>query len=370
MNRDRIYNFASGPSMLPLEVLERAQAEMLNYGDTGMSIMELGADSPEFKQIIKDAEDALRKLMNIPGNYKILFMQGGSNSQYAAIPMNLLSAHKCADYVVSGQMSKKAYDEAKKYGDIVIAASSGGASPPYSTVPTTTRSDFRPDADYVHICYNNTVYGTTFNDVPETGNIPLVADMTSCICSEPVDVSKFGIIYAGAEVNIAPAGLTVVIIRSDLYGNARSDTPSTLDYKKLVDNDNAYDSSSIWGIYMAKLVLEWIISVGGLDEMKRRNEKKASLLYDYLDGHGQSYYTAPADKKYRSMMNIAFHTGDGDLDKKFIAEAEKQGLINLAGDPSVGGMCASLYNSMPYEGVEALIDFMKSFMKNNTKIQR
>ena len=300
MNRDRIYNFASGPSMLPLEVLERAQAEMLNYGDTGMSIMELGADSPEFKQIIKDAEDALRKLMNIPGNYKILFMQGGSNSQYAAIPMNLLSAHKCADYVVSGQMSKKAYDEAKKYGDIVIAASSGGASPPYSTVPTTTRSDFRPDADYVHICYNNTVYGTTFNDVPETGNIPLVADMTSCICSEPVDVSKFGIIYAGAEVNIAPAGLTVVIIRSDLYGNARSDTPSTLDYKKLVDNDNAYDSSSIWGIYMAKLVLEWIISVGGLDEMKRRNEKKASLLYDYLDGHGQSYYSK---LRYRLELN-------------------------------------------------------------------
>ena len=332
--------------------------------------MELGSSSPEFKQIVKDAEDALRKLMNIPANYKILFMQGGAESQFAAVPMNLLSAHQCADYVVSGQVSKQAYDEAKKYGDIIIAASSGGASPPYSTVPVTTRADFRPDADYVHICYNNTVYGTRFHDIPDTGNIPLVADMTSCICSEPFDVSKFGLIYAGAEVNIAPAGITVVIVRNDLIGGARDDTPATLDYKKIVENDNAYDKSSIWCIYMAKLILEWIISVGGLDEMKRRNEKKASLLYDYLDGHGQHYYTSPVDKKYRSMMNVAFHIGDGELDRKFIAEAEERGLINLAGHPGIGGMCVSLYNSMPYEGVELLVDFMKEFMKNNPKIQK
>lgn len=356
--------------MLPLEVLERAQAEMICYGDTGMSVMELGTSSPEFKQILSDAEDALRKLMNIPANYKILFMQGGSASQFAAVPMNLLSEHQCADYVVSGQVSKKAYDEAKKYGDILIAASSGGASPPYSTVPTTTRSDFRPDADYVHICYNNTVYGTRFHEIPDTGNIPLVADMTSCICSEPIDVSKFGLIYAGADVNIAPAGITVVIVRGDLIGNARKDTPSTLDYKKIFENESSYDGTSVWCIYMAKLVLEWMLSVGGLDEMKRRNEKKASLLYDYLDGSGQSYYTAPANKKYRSMMNVSFHIGDGELDKKFTAEAAERGLINLAGDPSVGGMCASLYNSMPYEGVEALIDFMKEFMKNNPKLQK
>lgn len=355
--------------MLPLEVLERAQKEMLCYGESGMSVMEMSHRSPEFEEILHGAEDALRKLMNVPANYKILFMQGGASTQFASVPLNLLSAHQCADYIVSGQFSKKAATEAKKYGDIAIAASSAGATPTFSTIPETEKNSFRPDADYVHICFNNTIYGTKFHYIPDTGNIPLVADMSSCICSEPVDVNKFGMIYAGAEVNIAPAGLTVVIIRVDLAGNARSDTPSTLDYKKLLDN-NAYSNVSIWGIYMAKLVLEWIISVGGLDEMKRRNEKKASLLYDYLDGHGQSYYTAPADKRYRSMMNIAFHTGDGDLDKRFIAEAEKAGLINLAGDPSVGGMCASLYNSMPYEGVEALIDFMKSFMKNNPKIQR
>ncbi len=370
MDRNVIYNFAQGPSMLPLEVLERAQAEMLSFGDTGMSVMELGANSPEFKQIVTDAEDALRKLMNIPGNYKILFLQGGAECQYAAIPMNLLSAHQCADYIVSGQLSKKACDEAKKYGDIVIAASSGGASPPYSTVPMTTRADFRPDADYVHICYNNTVFGTKFHDAPDTGNIPLVADMTSCICSEPIEVTKFGMIYAGTEINIGPAGLTVVILRNDLIGGARKDTPSSLDYEKLVSNDNAYDHSAVWCIYMTKLVLEWIISVGGLEEMKRRNEKKASLLYDYLDGHGQSYYTSPVNKKYRSMMNVSFYTGDGELDKKFIAEAAERGFINLAGHPSVGGMCASLYNSMPYEGVEQLVDFMKEFMKNNPKIQK
>lgn len=356
--------------MLPLEVLERAQAELICYGDTGMSVMELGPDSPEFRQILQDAEDALRRLMSIPANYKILFLQGGASSQFAAIPMNLLSSHQCADYVVSGQVSKRAFDEAKKYGDIVIAASSGGSSPPYSTVPMTKRADFRPDADYVHICYNNTVYGTKFHYIPDTGNIPLVADMTSCICSEPIDITKFGLIYAGAEVNIAPAGITVVIVRNDLIGGARSDAPSTLDYKQLVENDTAYDSTSVWCIYMAKLVLEWILSIGGLEEMKRRNEKKASLLYDYLDGPGQSYYTSPVDKKCRSMMNVAFHTGDGELDKKFTAEAAEQGLINLAGHPNVGGICASMYNSMPYEGVEKLIKFMKEFMKNNPKIQR
>ena len=356
--------------MLPLEVLERAQAELLCYGDTGMSVMELGVDSPEFKEILDGAEDALRRLLNIPGNYKILFLQGGASSQFAAIPMNLLSSHQCADYIVSGQVSKKAYDEAKKYGDIVIAASSGGASPPYSTVPMTKRSDFRPDADYVHICYNNTVYGTKFHYIPDTGNIPLVADMTSCICSEPIDVTKFGLIYAGAEVNVAPAGLTVVIVRNDLIGGARPDTPSTLDYKKLVENNTSYSSTSVWCIYMAKLVLEWILSIGGLEEMKRRNEKKASLIYDYIDGPGQYFYTSPVDKKCRSMMNVTFHIGDGELDKKFTAEAAERGLINLEGDPSVGGICASLYNSMPYEGVERLVEFMKEFRNNNHIVQK
>ena len=355
--------------MLPLEVLERAQAEMINYRDTGMSVMEIGHHSPEFREIIDGAEEALRKLINIPANYKILFLQGGASSQFAAVPMNLLSSHKCADYIVSGQFSKKAYDEAKKYGDIAIAASSGGASPPYATVPMTKRADFRPDADYVHICFNNTVYGTKFHYIPDTGNIPLVADMTSCICSEPIDITKFGLIYAGAQINIAPAGLTIVIVRNDLIGDARNDTPAMFDYKLLSENGSMYNTPPIYGIYMAKLVLEWILSVGGLDEMKRRNEKKASLLYDYLDGQGQSYYTAPVDKKCRSMMNVVFVTGDGELDRKFAKEAAERGMINLEGHPSVGGMCASMYNAMPYDGVEKLVAFMKEFAKNNPKLQ-
>ncbi len=370
MERDKIYNFSYGPSMLPLEVLERAQAEMLCYEGTGMSVMELQADSEEYKRIFFDAEDALRKLMSIPANYKILFLQGGASSQYAAIPMNLLSSHRCADYVVSGQLSKKATDEAKKYGDIVIAASSGGASPPYSAVPITKISDFRPDADYVHICFNNRVYGTKYHYIPDTGNIPLVVDMTSFICSEPIDVTKFGLIYADAQANLGASGMTVVIVRNDLIGGARKDTPATLDYKLLVKNDTLGAAASAWSVYTAKLVLEWMLSVGGLEEMKRRGEKKASLLYDYLDGPGQAYYTSPVDKKCRSMMNVVFVTGDGELDSKFIAEAAEAGLINLAGHPGVGGMCASLYNSMPYEGVERLVEFMKDFAKKNPKIQR
>ena len=365
---DRVYNFSVGPSMLPAEVLERAQAELLNYRGTGMSVMEISYRSTEFADLLEAAEEALRKLMNIPANYKILFLQGGASSQFAAVPMNLLSAHKCADYIVSGQFSKKAYDEAKKYGDIVIAASSGGASPPYATIPMTKRADFRPDADYVHICFNNTVYGSKFHYIPDTGNIPLVADMTSCICSEPIDVTKFGLIYAGAQINIAPAGLTIVIVRNDLIGDARPDTPAMFDYKLLSENRSLYNTPPVYNIYMAKLTLEWMLSVGGLEEMKRRNERKASLLYDYLDGSGQSYYTAPVDKKCRSMMNVAFVTGDGELDKKFAKEAAERGLINLAGHPSVGGMCASIYNAMPYEGVEKLVEFMKEFAKSNPRL--
>jgi phosphoserine aminotransferase len=269
--------------------------------------------------------------------------------------------------VVSGQFSKKACDEAKKYGDIVIAASSGGASPPYSTIPETKRADFRPDADYVHICYNNTIYGTKFHYIPDTGNIPLVADMTSCLCSEPIDVSKFGLIYAGAQVNIAPAGLTIVIIRNDLIGDAEQSTPAMLDYRLLSESESLYNTPPVYNIYMAKLTLEWMLSVGGLEEMKRRNERKASLLYDYLDGP-QTFYTAPVDKKCRSMMNVTFVTGDGDLDKKFAIEAAEQGLLNLEGHPGIGGMCASIYNAMPYEGVEKLVAFMKDFAKNNPRI--
>ena len=353
--------------MLPLEALERAQAEMLNYGDSGMSVMEMSHRTPEFEEILNGAKSALRTLMQIPDNYKILFLQGGASTQFAAVPLNLLSEHKCADYIVSGQFSKKAYLEAKKYGDIAIAASSAGASPTFSAVPETKRSDFRPDADYVHMCFNNTIYGTKFNYIPDTGNIPLVADMSSCIISEPIDVTKFALIYAGAQKNVAPAGLTIVIVRDDLIGNSRADTPAMLDYKLLADNDSMYNTPPCWCIYMAKLVFEWILSIGGLDEMKRRNERKASLLYDYLDG--QKYYTAPVDRHCRSMMNVVFNTSDANLDKKFCEEASAIGLKNLKGHRSIGGMRASIYNAMPYEGVEKLVAFMKQFALDNPKIQ-
>ena len=356
--------------MLPLEVLERAQKELLCYGDSGMSVMEMSHRTPEFEDILHSAEESLRKLMNIPANYKVLFLQGGASTQFASVPLNLLSSHKCADYIVSGQFSKKAATEAKKYGDIVIAASSAGAQPTFSTIPETTRSSFRPDADYVHICYNNTIYGTKFHYIPDTGNIPLVADMSSFILSEPIDVTKFGLIYAGAQKNVAPAGLTIVIVRSDLIGNARPDTPAMLDYQLMAENDSMYNTPPCWSIYMAKLVFDWILSIGGLEEMKRRNEKKASLLYDYLDGPGQSYYTATVDKKCRSMMNVVFVTGDAELDKKFAKEASAAGLKNLKGHRSVGGMRASIYNAMPYEGVEALVAFMKKFAEDNPKIDQ
>ena len=351
--------------MLPLEILEKAQSELICYGNSGMSVMEMSHRSSDFQKIIDDAEAALRKVMNIPENYDVLFLQGGASTQFAAVPLNLLSEHKCADYIVSGQFSKKASQEAKKYGDIAIAASSAGATPVFSTIPETKSSDFRPDADYVHICFNNTIYGTKFHYIPDTGNIPLIADMSSCILSEPVDVSKFGLIYAGAQKNVAPAGLTIVIVRHDLVGKARPDTPAMLDYKEHVDNGSMYNTPPCYSIYVAGLVYEWILGMGGLDVMKEKNEKKAALLYDYLDS--QDYYFAPVKKDSRSMMNVTFVTGNADLDKKFASEAAKAGLKNLKGHRSVGGMRASIYNAMPYEGVEKLVQFMKDFAAANPK---
>ena len=360
---ERVFNFSAGPSMLPLEVLEQAQADLLNYQDSGMSVMEMSHRSPDYEPIIKGAEAALRRLMNIPENYKVLFLQGGASLQFSMVPMNLLSTSKSADYIVSGQFSKKAYEEGKKYGDMVCAASSAGAN--FTAVPEVKASDIRPDADYVHMCFNNTIYGTKFYYIPETGNVPLVADMSSCICSEPVDVKKFGLIYAGAQKNIAPAGVTIVIVRDDLLGKAGANVPAMLDYKLMADNDSMYNTPPCWCIYMAKLVFEWLESIGGLEEIKRRNEYKASLLYDYLDS--QDYYIAPVDKASRSMMNVVFVTGSEELDKKFAKEAGAAGLKNLKGHRSVGGMRASIYNAMPVEGVEALIKFMKEFAANNPK---
>ncbi len=349
--------------MLPLPVLEKIQAELLSYGDSGMSVMEMSHRSPEYDEIIKGAEAAFRKLMNIPDNYKVLFLQGGASTQFAAVPLNLLPVSGRADYVISGQFSKKAYEEAKKYGDVAVAASSAGAN--FTFVPEITRADIRPDADYVHICFNNTIYGTKYHYIPDTGDIPLVADMSSCIISEPVDVKKFGLIYAGAQKNMAPAGLTVVIVREDLIGKARPETPTMLDYKPMAENNSMYNTPPCFCIYVAKLVYEWILSIGGLEEMKRRNERKASLLYDYLDS--QDYYTAPVVPKCRSMMNVTFVTGDAELDKKFAKEATAAGLRNLKGHRSVGGMRASIYNAMPYEGVEKLVRFMKKFAEENPK---
>ena len=349
--------------MLPMQVLNKAAEEMCCYGDSGMSVMEMSHRSPEYDAIIKEAEALLREIMEIPDNYKVLFLQGGASTQFAAVPLNLMNKNKKADYILSGQFSTKAYKEAQKYGDVVAAAS--GKDVNFSVIPETTRASFREDADYVHICFNNTIYGTKFNYIPDTGDIPLVADMSSCIISEPVDVSKFGLIYAGAQKNMAPAGLTLVIVREDLIGNADEKTPAMLDYKLMADNDSMYNTPPCYCIYVAKLVYEWIKELGGLKEMKKLNEKKAALLYDYLDS--QDYYIAPVKKESRSMMNVTFVTGDADLDKKFAAEASAAGLKNLKGHRSVGGMRASIYNAMPYEGVEALVAFMKKFAEENPK---
>ena len=358
----RVYNFSAGPSMLPVPVLQRAADEMLCYGDSGMSVMEMSHRSPEFDAIIKDAEKLLRQLMGIPDNYKVLFMQGGASTQFACVPLNLMKNGK-ADYILSGQFSTKAQKEAMKYGDAKIIASSKDDN--FSRIPVVTRDDISPDADYVHICFNNTIYGTKFNYIPDTGDIPLVADMSSCIISEPVDVSKFGVIYAGAQKNMAPAGVTIVIVREDLLGNARPDTPAMLNWQLMAENDSMYNTPPCWPIYIAKMVYEWILDMGGLDAMKAYNEKKCAVLYDYLDS--QDYYIAPVQKEFRSMMNVTFVTGNPDLDKKFAKEAGEAGLKNVKGHRSVGGMRASIYNAMPIEGVEALVKFMKEFAQNNPK---
>ena len=351
--------------MLPLEVLERAGAELVCYGDTGMSVMEMSHRSKDFQKIIDDAEAALRRLMEIPENYDVLFLQGGASTQFASVPLNLMTGSGRADYVITGQFSKKAYEQAKAYGDARIAASSADATPRFSEIPRIDRSDIRADADYLHICYNNTIFGTKFNYIPDTGDIPLVADMSSCILSEPIDLSRFGLIYAGAQKNVAPAGLTIVILRHDLVGKESPLTPSVMSYKQMVDNGSMYNTPPCYAIYMAKLVFEWILSIGGLPEMKRRNERKAKLLYDYLDS--QSYYIAPVKPEFRSMMNVVFLTGSEELDAKFAKEAAEAGLKNLKGHRSVGGMRASIYNAMPEEGVAALIGFMKKFAEENPK---
>lgn len=356
---NRVYNFSAGPSMLPLPVLERAAKEMTDYKGSGMSVMEMSHRSPVYEEIIANAEQNLRKLMNIPDNYKVLFLQGGATTQFAAVPLNLMNKHRKADYIISGQFSKKAADEAAKYGEVNVLASSKDKN--FSYVPYVDK--FSPDADYVHICYNNTIYGTTFHYIPETGGIPLVADMSSYILSAPIDVTRFGLIYAGAQKNMGPAGVTVVIVREDLIGNARPETPVMLDYKVQADNGSMYNTPPCYSIYIAGLVFEWILELGGLEAMEKINREKAAILYDYLDQ--SKLFKATAQKEFRSRMNVCFVTGSEELDKKFCAEAKAAGFVNLKGHRSVGGMRASIYNAMPIEGVKKLVEFMAKFESEN-----
>lgn len=362
----RVFNFSAGPSMLPLPVLEKAASELVCYGTSGMSVMEMSHRSPDYEAIIQDAEALLRKLMNIPDNYKVLFLQGGASTQFSAIPLNLIGRTGKADYAVSGQFSGKAFKEAQKMGfDVQCVATTKDDN--FNHVPVIKKEMVRPDASYLHICFNNTIYGTKYSYIPDIGDIPLVADLSSCILSEPVDVSKFGVIYAGAQKNMAPAGLTLVIVREDLLEYAAPDMPTMLEWKIMAENGSMYNTPPCYAIYMAKLVYEWLLSIGGLESIREMNEKKAALLYDYLDS--QSYYIAPVQKDSRSMMNVTFVTGNAELDKKFASEASAAGLKNLKGHRSVGGMRASIYNAMPYEGVETLVEFMKKFAAENPKAE-
>ncbi len=357
----RVYNFSAGPAILPEEVLKIAASEMLEYKKTGQSVMEMSHRSKEYGEIISECESLLREIMLIPQNYKVLFLQGGASSQFAMIPLNLMNKNKKADFVLTGQWAKKAYSEAKKFGDCNVVASSDDKT--FTYIPELDESKFSKDADYFHICYNNTIYGTKFSKLPNTGNIPLVADFSSCILSEPVDVSKFGLIYAGAQKNMGPAGLTVVIVREDLVGDARETTPTMFDYKTHVDGKSMYNTPPTYSIYILKLVLDWIKANGGLSNMKKLNEKKANTLYNFLDESKMFSSTVKGDS--RSLMNVPFVTGNEELDKKFVEEAKEKGFINLKGHRTVGGMRASIYNAMPIEGVEKLVEFMKEFEKNN-----
>lgn len=358
----RVYNFSAGPSVLPEPVLRRAADEMLDYQGSGQSVMEMSHRSKVYEGIINSAESLLREVMDIPSNYKVLFLQGGASTQFAMVPLNLMTGSKKADYVITGQWATKAQKEAARYGTANIVASSKDKT--FSYIPELDSSKFDKEADYFHICLNNTIYGTRFTSLPDTGKVPLVADVSSCILSEPIDVSKFGVLYAGAQKNMAPAGLTVVIIREDLIGHAMDITPTMLNYQTHSENGSMFNTPPCYSIYICMLVLDWLKNeIGGLSEMKKINEKKAGILYDFLDG--SKLFRGTVVKKDRSLMNVPFVTGNEELDAKFVKESAAAGFVNLKGHRSVGGMRASIYNAMPVEGVEKLVDFMKEFEKNN-----
>ena len=359
---NRVYNFSAGPSMLPEAVLKKAASEIMDYEGSGQSVMEMSHRSKVYDRIIRDAEALLREVMNIPDNYKVLFLQGGASTQFASIPLNLMTKNHKADYVLTGQFSTRAYQEGARFGDARIVASSKDKT--FSYIPELSVGDFDPEADYVHICFNNTIYGTAYPYIPDTGDVPLVADISSCILSKPIDVKKFGVLYAGAQKNVAPAGLTIVIVREDLLGETQDRTPLMLNWKTMADNDSMYNTPPCWSIYMCKLVLEWIRDdIGGLENMQKLNEAKAEVLYDYLDS--SKLFKPCAEKSSRSIMNVTFVTGDKELDAKFCREAEEAGFVNIKGHRSVGGMRASIYNAMPADGVKKLVEFMKKFESEN-----
>ena len=357
----RVYNFSAGPAVLPEEVLQEAADEMLDYRGCGMSVMEMSHRSKVYDNIIKEAEADLRDLMNIPDNYKVLFLQGGASQQFAAIPMNLMKNKKAA-YIVTGQWAKKAFQEAKMYGDAVEVASS--ADKTFSYIPDCSDLDIPEDADYVYICENNTIYGTKFKELPNTKGHTLVADVSSCFLSEPVDVTKYGVIYGGVQKNVGPAGVVIVIIREDLIrDDVLPGTPTMLKYKTQADADSLYNTPPCYGIYICGKVFKWLKKMGGLEVMKQRNEEKAKILYDFLDQ--SKLFKGTVVPKDRSLMNVPFVTGDADLDAKFVKEATEAGFVNLKGHRTVGGMRASIYNAMPKEGVEKLVAFMKKFEEEN-----
>ncbi|MDE5779856.1 MAG: 3-phosphoserine/phosphohydroxythreonine transaminase [Lachnospiraceae bacterium] len=357
----RVYNFSAGPAVLPEEVLREAAEEMLDYKGTGMSVMEMSHRSKAYETIITEAEQDLRDLMNIPDNYKVLFLQGGASQQFAMIPMNLMKNKKAA-YIVTGQWAKKAYQEAQKYGDAVKVASSEDKT--FSYIPDCSDLDIPEDADYVYICENNTIYGTKYKELPNTKGKTLVSDVSSCFLSEPVDVTKYGIIYGGVQKNVGPAGVVIVIIREDLITeDVLPGTPTMLQYKIHADAKSLYNTPPAYGIYICGKVFKWLKKQGGLAAIKEYNEKKAKILYDFLDS--SSLFKGTVVKEDRSLMNVPFVTGDADLDAKFVSEAKAAGFENLKGHRTVGGMRASIYNAMPIEGVEKLVEFMKKFEEEN-----
>ena len=361
MSDQRVYNFSAGPSMLPLSALERAGSEITNYHGSGMSVMEMSHRSKVFMKIFEETQDKLRRLMNVPEGYQILFLQTGASGQFSMIPLNLISKTGKADYAVTGNFSNLAYKEAQKYGQINLAVSSADRDHCY--IPRQEQIKLDPEASYFYYCSNNTVYGTEWDYVPETGNVPLVCDMSSDILSMPVDVSKYGILYAGAQKNMAPSGLTVVIIRKDLAGHELPYTPLMMNYQTMIDKDSMYNTPPCWCIYMLGLTLDWINEQGGLEGMEKLKWQRANMLYDTLDN--SRLFQCHAEKGSRSGMNVTFRTGNEELDAKFVQEAAAAGFVNLKGHRKVGGMRASIYNAMPVEGVEKLCDFIKAFDKNN-----